>query len=135
MFELSVVTPQGALAGAAAVQVDEVTAPGAAGEFGVLPGHIPFISATKAGVLTYRKGGEKTRVAVGPGFVEVDMKGGVVVLVQRAVLGDKIDGDKAAEQQRDLEAKLAGGGVSEADRQRLQDDLAWAKAQQDARRA
>mgnify|MGYP000612005789 CR=1 FL=1 len=81
MFELSVVTPQGPTL--ESVQVDEVTAPGVEGEFGVLPGHIPFISATKAGVLSYRKGGETSRVAVGPGYVEVDMKGAVAVLVRK----------------------------------------------------
>ena len=44
-MRLSVTTPQGALVEA---DVDEVTAPGALGEFGVLPGHVPFLSALAA---------------------------------------------------------------------------------------
>lgn len=132
MFELSVVTPQGPTL--ESVQVDEVTAPGVEGEFGVLPGHIPFISATKAGVLSYRKGGETSRVAVGPGFVEVDMKGAVAVLVRKAVVASKVDTAAVEQQQRELEAKLAGSGLSDAERVTLREELAFAEAQKDAGR-
>ena len=43
---LEVVTPEHLLL---SKQVDEVIAPGAEGEFGVLPGHAPFISMLKIG--------------------------------------------------------------------------------------
>ena len=33
-------------------EVDEVTAPGALGEFGVLPGHTPLLTTLKIGELT-----------------------------------------------------------------------------------
>ena len=66
---LSVVTPTGV---AFEQQVDEVTVPGLLGEFGVLPGHIAVLSAVKAGVLSYRAGTERGRLAVGEGFAEVD---------------------------------------------------------------
>ena len=48
---LDVVTPQRPALNA---EVDEVTAPGVRGEFGVLPGHTPFLTALKAGMLTWR---------------------------------------------------------------------------------
>lgn len=133
MFELSVLTPQGATL--ENLQVDEVTAPGVQGEFGVLPGHIPFISATRAGVLSYRKGGERGRVAVGPGYVEVDMKGGVAVLVRKAILADKVDAGAAEQQQRDLEGRLTAAGLPPGERTLLEEDLAWARAQQEAKRS
>ena len=59
-MKLSVTTPRGALVDA---DVDEVTAPGALGEFGVLPGHVPLMSALKPGVLVYRAGGAGARPA------------------------------------------------------------------------
>jgi F-type H+-transporting ATPase subunit epsilon len=67
-IELEIVTPKGR---ALRVAVDEVTAPSVSGEFGVLPGHLPLLAALRTGLVTYRRGTESTRVAVGPGFAEV----------------------------------------------------------------
>ncbi len=67
IVELEIVTPKGR---ALAVTVDEVTAPSVDGEFGVLPGHLPLLAAVRTGIVTYRRGAESTRVAVGPGFAE-----------------------------------------------------------------
>ena len=50
---LEVVTPGGT---ALREQVDEVVAPGEAGEFGVLPGHLPMLADLKVGLLHFRKG-------------------------------------------------------------------------------
>ena len=50
-MRLSVTTPRGAIVD---TEVDEVTAPGELGEFGVLPGHVPLMSALKPGVLWYK---------------------------------------------------------------------------------
>ena len=52
-------------------QVDEVVAPGAAGEFGVLPGHVPFITTLSDGEVKYKKGGSETKIIVEGGFAEV----------------------------------------------------------------
>ena len=60
-MRLSVTTPRGALVD---TDVDEVTAPGELGEFGVLPGHVPLMSALKPGVLWYKG---KDRVGRGRG--------------------------------------------------------------------
>lgn len=77
-----------------AEDVDEVTAPGAQGEFGVLPGHTPLLTTLKIGELTYRKGAETFHVAVNWGYVEVgDDK--VTVLVETAELADQIDLERA----------------------------------------
>ena len=42
-------------------EVDEVTAPSVAGEFGVLPGHLPFLAALKAGMLELARQGRLGR--------------------------------------------------------------------------
>jgi F-type H+-transporting ATPase subunit epsilon len=44
---LEIVTPQGLVFSS---EVDEVTASGSEGEFGVLPGHVPFITTLKIGL-------------------------------------------------------------------------------------
>src|SRR5439155_1173581 len=71
-MKFSLTTPRGALVEA---DVDEVTAPGALGEFGVLPGHVPLMSALRPGVLVYRakdaSGPRSGVIAVGAGFLQV----------------------------------------------------------------
>ena len=41
-------------------EVDEVTAPGELGEFGVLPNHIAFLSTLVPGELSFKQGATKT---------------------------------------------------------------------------
>ncbi|HKK02025.1 MAG TPA: F0F1 ATP synthase subunit epsilon [Desulfuromonadales bacterium] len=71
-------------------EVDEVTAPGAVGEFGILPGHTPFLTTMKIGDLSYRQGPEVFHVAVNWGYVEVEGDK-VTVLVETAEPADEID--------------------------------------------
>lgn len=51
--------------------VEEVTLPGVEGEFGVLIGHVPFLSSIKVGELNYTKDNKKTYYLVGEGYAEV----------------------------------------------------------------
>jgi len=71
-------------------EVDEVTAPGTLGEFGVLPGHTPLLTTLKIGELTYKQGQEVFHVAVNWGYVEVE-DDVVTVLVTTAEPADQID--------------------------------------------
>lgn len=71
-------------------EVDEVTAPGTLGEFGVLPGHTPLLTTLKIGELTYKQGASVYHVAVNWGYVEVE-NDVVTVLVETAELADQID--------------------------------------------
>ncbi|MBW6510824.1 MAG: F0F1 ATP synthase subunit epsilon [Desulfuromonadaceae bacterium] len=75
-------------------EVDEITAPGAIGEFGVLPGHTPMLTTLKVGELTYRQGNQVKHVAVNWGYVEVE-DDNVTVLVETAEMADKIDLERA----------------------------------------
>lgn len=117
MLKLSVVTPGGQ---ALDQEVDEVTLPGLLGEFGVLPGHVPLIAALKSGVLTWKRGIQRGRLALGSGFAEVDGKDAVVVLVQDALAPEEID--RAA-----VEQTLAAAPTD--------DDRAFAEAQLEALKA
>jgi len=52
-------------------EVDEITAPGTAGEFGVLPNHVPFLTALQPGRLLYKQKGQTHTLVIGGGFAEV----------------------------------------------------------------
>lgn len=71
-------------------EVDEVTAPGTIGEFGVLPGHTPLLTTLRIGELTYKQGHDVFHVAVNWGYVEVE-NDTVTVLVETAEPADQID--------------------------------------------
>ena len=75
-------------------EVDEVTAPGAVGEFGILPGHTPLLTTMKIGDLSYRQAAETFHVAVNWGYVEVGNEA-VTVLVEPADPADEIDLERA----------------------------------------
>jgi F-type H+-transporting ATPase subunit epsilon len=136
-MKLSLTTPRGALVD---LDVDEVTAPGALGEFGVLPGHVPLMSALKPGVLVYRAKTSSGVVAVGPGFLQVaapaqndTMHDRVLVLVDQALVAGDVD---RAEAQKDLVAadKELAAWKSELDGayRALEIRRQWAQARLDA---
>ena len=71
-------------------EVDEITANGALGEFGVLPGHAPFLTSLNIGELSYKKDGSVYHLAVNWGYFEVE-NDSVTVLVETAERADEID--------------------------------------------
>jgi F-type H+-transporting ATPase subunit epsilon len=75
-------------------EVDEVSLPGAEGDFGVLPGHTPFFTALRTGAMWYRQGAEKHSLLVSVGFVEV-LPGKVSVLAQVAERAEDLDQARA----------------------------------------
>jgi F-type H+-transporting ATPase subunit epsilon len=137
-MKLSLTTPRGALVD---LDVEEVTAPGSLGEFGVLPGHVPLMSALKPGVLVYHHGkGRSGVVAVGAGFLQVaapaqsdTMHDRVLVLVDQALVAADID---KAEAEKDLAAadKELAAWASELDGayKALEIRRQWAQARLDA---
>jgi len=72
------------------VEVDEITATGSLGEFGVLPGHAPFLTSLKIGELSYRQGSKVDHLALNWGYFEVE-DDKVTILVETAELADEID--------------------------------------------
>jgi F-type H+-transporting ATPase subunit epsilon len=75
-------------------EVDEITAAGAVGEFGVLPGHAPFLTSLRIGEFVYKKDGVVSHLAVNWGYFEVE-DDKVTVLVQTAERADEIDLERA----------------------------------------
>ena len=75
-------------------EVDEVTAPGTIGEFGVLPGHTTLLTTLKIGELVYKQGNQSYHVAVNWGYVEVE-DDTMTVLVETAEPADEIDLERA----------------------------------------
>ncbi|TWJ18661.1 F0F1 ATP synthase subunit epsilon [Geobacter argillaceus] len=75
-------------------EVDEITANGSLGEFGVLPGHAAMLTALKIGELTYKQGAAVSHLAVNWGYFEVE-DDTVTVLVQTAEPADEIDLERA----------------------------------------
>jgi F-type H+-transporting ATPase subunit epsilon len=67
-IQLQIVTPSRLVV---SEEVDEVVAPGEMGEFGVLPGHAPFITLLMPGELKFIKGGIERKMIVWDGVAEV----------------------------------------------------------------
>lgn len=88
---LEIVTPDRSIAHG---EVDEVVVPGAEGSFGVLPGHTPLLSTLTVGEIEYRRGDERSYVAVSFGFAEV-LPDRVTILAQIAEASDEIDVTRA----------------------------------------
>ena len=74
--------------------MDEVEIPGTEGYFGVLPGHTPMLASLAVGELWYRKGQEKTYLAIAFGFAEV-LPDRVTILAKLAERADEIDAERA----------------------------------------
>ena len=63
--------------------VDQVDAPGAEGDFGVLAGHAPFMTALREGLVVVRDGGTVRRFEVHGGFADVTPDG-LTILAEQA---------------------------------------------------
>jgi F-type H+-transporting ATPase subunit epsilon len=69
--------------------VDMVVVPGSEGDFGVLPGHAPFISTVRPGVIEVYEGNTVTeRIFVAGGFAEVTAERCTVLAEEAAQLSD-----------------------------------------------
>jgi ATP synthase F1 epsilon subunit len=81
--------------------------PGVEGEFTVLPGHAPVISALRPGVVDATLGDARTlRVFVKGGFAEVDADR-LIVLAERAMDVESMDAAGIAAELQSAEAELA----------------------------
>jgi F-type H+-transporting ATPase subunit epsilon len=118
-MQLTVTTPRGYLV---QIEAEEIAAPGVMGEFGVLPGHIPFMSVLKPGVLSYRVREGVRYLAVGDGILQV----------ARTADGDKVDVlvDRG-EHGKDVDRQAAQKALA-AELKPLNDRRAWAAAQVEA---
>src|SRR5580704_10406601 len=85
-------------------EAEMVVAPGAEGEFGVMQGHMPFISLLKPGVIRVERTGEpELRIAVIEGVAEANAEA-CAILVQSATT---LDGLNAADADAEVQSAEA----------------------------
>jgi len=87
-------------------EVDEVTAPGAMGEFGVLPNHISFLSLLEPGEMSYKQGTAKRYLAISGGYAEV-LDNVMTVLAPAAEFAGEIDTGRAQRARERAERQIA----------------------------
>lgn len=119
---LEVVTPDRKVVSTTA---DIVVCPGIEGQFGVLIGHVPFLSALAIGEMYYRQGGKTEYMAVSGGFAEVTGTK-VTIVAETAEFGHEIDVERARRAKERAERRLAAAKTEEID---------WTRAEASMRRA
>ncbi|HEY4743189.1 MAG TPA: F0F1 ATP synthase subunit epsilon [Desulfuromonadaceae bacterium] len=90
-MKLEIVTPYRKVVDA---EVEEVTATGKLGEFGVLPGHAPFLTSLKIGELAYKYDGKVEHMALNWGYFEI-RDDRIIILVETAEAAEEIDVERA----------------------------------------
>lgn len=121
---LKVVTPSGL---ALEERVDEVVLKGETGEFGVLAGHVPLVSAIVAGRIRYAGPEGRKTFIVHSGVAEV-RDDTVTVLTEVVENPEEVDVSASAREAEELEHKLEGGGFTKEERKRLSRRLLLARA-------
>jgi len=94
--------------------VDEVTAVGELGEFGVLPNHISFLSTLVPGEMSYKQGANKRVLAVSGGYAEV-LDNVMTVLAPAAEFGSEIDAARAQRAKERAEKQMTEVNREEKD--------------------
>ncbi len=107
--EFELVSPERLLVSEA---VEMVVVPGAEGDFGVLPGHAPFLSTLRPGVITiYANRAPREAIFVAGGFAEVT-EARLTVLAEEAV--KLAEADRAEAERRVIDARAAVEAAVEA---------------------
>jgi len=124
---LEIVTPSGV---ALREQVSDVNAPSVAGEFGVLPGHLPLLAALRTGIVTYHQDGQEHRIAVHQGFVEV-ARDKALLLTERFVRKEGVDVVKVRLRLKEVDGELDHwqGDLTDPRRGELIEEEQWLAAQ------
>ncbi len=121
-FELA--SPEALLVSAA---VDMVVVPGVEGDFGVLPGHAPFISAVRPGVIDIYQGEKiERRLFVSDGFAEVNERR-CTVLSSEAYPLEELEREEVVERLRESEDELRDAD-SDDEREAAEKDIAICEA-------
>ncbi len=121
-LQLEVVTPDRLVVSTTA---DVVVCPGVEGQFGVLAGHVPFLSALQIGEMYYKQGGKTEFLAVSGGFAEVTGEK-VTIVAEAAEMGHEIDIERARRAQERAEKRMAAARTEAID---------WARAEAALRRS
>ena len=89
---LEIVTPDRLIV---SEEAEEINAPGSLGDFGVLPGHTPFLTTLRAGEISYKPPkGERKYFSVSWGYAEVSPDK-MIILADAAEKAEEIDLERA----------------------------------------
>jgi F-type H+-transporting ATPase subunit epsilon len=99
---LEIVTPE---ARVYSDTIETVVIPTAAGEIGILPGHIPLLTQVEDGELRVTKNGQTQWLAVSGGFAEVEGDH-VHILAEHAISEERIDEKAVEDAMKRAEAQL-----------------------------
>ncbi len=97
-------------------EIDELLAPTAAGQIGILPYHVNLVTVLTTGELIIKKGGKEKIFAIIGGFLEIH-NNKISILADYAAHADDINVDEALNAQKRAEEVLRKGReeVSERD--------------------
>jgi F-type H+-transporting ATPase subunit epsilon len=123
-LHLEIVTPEKVVV---SQEVNSVVAPGSLGEFGVLEGHVPFLTGIEPGALRYSVGSKTEYLSVTSGFAEVS-ENKVSILVDAAELAGEIDLDRARKAMERARERLAKDRTKEKDIDFLRAEAALRRA-------
>lgn len=121
---VDIVTPERVLFSGSA---QEVRAPGWQGEFGVLPGHVPFLVLLRGGVTTVATSSGVKRFITGRGFVEAGPDR-VTILTDSADRGENIDRAAAQRAIAEAERVLADTAAESEERLKAEQAIELARA-------
>ncbi|MEI7641122.1 MAG: ATP synthase F1 subunit epsilon [bacterium] len=102
-IHIEVVTPERVVFSG---EIKELSAPGIDGDFGVLPGHTPFATVLKTGVVTIKKADNTDDgMAISGGYIEVTAAK-ITLLVETAEIASEIDPERAKKKLEEKERLL-----------------------------
>ncbi len=110
-LELEIITPERVLV---REKVDILEAKGELGEFGVLPGHIQFLTTVDIGEVRYIKDGKTYYIATSGGFAEV-VNDKILMLLETAELAHEIDVERASVAKERAETALKELSIDSAE--------------------
>lgn len=90
-LQVQILTPTGEILNTTATQA---TATGFLGEFGIRPGHLPFLTSLKIGPAYFEQGNRTLYFALGEGFAEI-YEDKITLFVETAEEAPKIDEERA----------------------------------------
>ncbi|MGB7949169.1 MAG: F0F1 ATP synthase subunit epsilon [Candidatus Binatia bacterium] len=123
-IRLRVVTPSRLLLDE---EVDEVTAPGALGEFGVLPNHITFLTLLAPGEMSYKEGTVRHYLAINGGYAEV-LDNVMTVLAPAAEFAGEIDANRARQTKDAAEKRMSELNYEDKEFNTAEAAVRWANA-------
>jgi F-type H+-transporting ATPase subunit epsilon len=124
-LHLDIVTPE---AKTFSEEVDMVVLPGAEGELGILPLHVPLMTRLLPGEIRITQGQKQVELVVGNGFVEV-MPDKVSILTDMAMSDSEVDEQAAEEAIKRAQSALQNKSLDAEEVAEIESALARSLAQ------